>query len=256
MTTGSSRTIVKPRIEIFGGPRVLLRHLEQRDRRDQRVVVAERERDATPRDACPAPLAGPGRAATWKPMKRVASAVAHFDQIVRPGGTSSKVSACAFHLRRRSDRRGSATPLSSDGSAVPGCVSTSHTSRTSRGSLDAVRPRRVALRVRGPVLIANRLAVDLQADERARQLGVELGGELRGRGAQRALHALAFGRAQLAEPLVLHPRQRRHEQHHEPDQDRDRRHAALAEPSRSGFRSPWEESSTLKIAINPAKSTI
>ena len=120
-----------------------------------------------------------------------------------------------FHRRMRRRSIGTARAPSSDGSSVPGNVSTSSTSRTRRGSLRAVRPRRIALRVAGPVLIANGRPVDLQADERARELGIEFGGELRGRGTQRALHALAFGGAQLAEPLVLHPGQRRHEQHDE-----------------------------------------
>jgi hypothetical protein len=117
------------------------------------------------------------------------------------------------------------------------------------GLARAGRPRRVALGVRAPVLIADRLAVHLEADERARQLRVELGRKLRGSGPERALHALAFGGTQLAEPLVLHVGQRRHEQHHDTHEDRDRRYATLSERHGS-------ESSMGEKAINPAKSRI
>ena len=118
--------------------------------------------DASRRD----PGSKPRPRCTWKPMKRVASPSRI---LIRSSGhsASSNASACrsivqpqffGWNRRRAVEQR-------QRGARRP---STSHTSR--RASFGgAIGPRRIALRVGGPVLIADRLTVDLQADERARQ---------------------------------------------------------------------------------------
>ena len=87
----------------------------------------------------------------------------------------------------------------------------------------ALDPGGVALGIRRPILIPQRRTFELKAEDGARQLPIERGRELRGRRAQRALHAFAFGLAHLTDPAVLEPGQGRHQQQHDRDQSGDAR---------------------------------
>jgi N-dimethylarginine dimethylaminohydrolase len=193
-----------------------LRELEQRDRRHQRVVVADREIHGFAAEPSAVLRAHPAH------LAEVAREYgAHGRQVVCPLGglegaeivvPAAESQPAGFDRLRGGARRRVDQQYLPDQPRIRGPFG----------------PAAVALRVARPVLVADGRALELKAGPRARQFAVERRGELRGRRAQRSLHAIPFGFTHLAHPAVLQPGERRHEEQDDRHQGGDAGHAASA----------------------------
>ena len=139
---------------------------------------------------------------------------------------------------RRATRRARTpvTPRPIGGGARPRCLRHPPAARRARARRrsSARAPGRVALGVAAPRLLAQRRAIDLQTHDRACQLEVERGGDLRRGRTQVPLQPFALGVAQLAQPPELqHGQHRQQHDHrgHEPRQHRRPRESPLHERS-------------------------
>ena len=156
-------------------------------------------------------------------------------------GSSSSVHAAGSNVRRsllhrrtlscsgrttRFDIAGLGRPVSSPARLIGDRVDEQHLADEPRVRR-ALGPGGVALGVGRPVPVADDRALHLQAHDHAGELGVERGGKLRRGRAERALHPLALGFAHLADPAVLEPGHRRHEQQDHGNQRRDARESAV-----------------------------